>query len=110
MEHDKDKRGPDRADEENQPAEHDSQDTPPEAAQERAEAALEPIGEGSTFSVGFAELPVRALVAMIIFVAVFMVAWMVLWAVGGGLGLGLGWILAGVAGALAVKLYSDRLR
>ena len=93
------KRGTEEVDEGHNPADNDSDDTLPEAAQEEADAALRPLGEGSTFSVGFAVLPVRALVAMAIFVVVFMVAWMILWAVGGGLGLGLGWILAGVAEA-----------
>lgn len=106
VEHNKQKHG----DEESQPAGDDSDDALSQAAQEEADAALEPLGEGSTFSLGFAVLPVRALVAMAIFVVVFMVAWMILWAVGGGMGLGLGWILAAVAGALAVKLYSDRLQ
>lgn len=92
------------------PANTDSDDTLPGAAQEEAAASLEPLAEGSTLSVGSTELPVRTLFAMGIFVLVFLVAWMILWAVGGGLGLGLGWILAGLVGALAVKLYADRVR
>lgn len=92
------------------PADNDSDDTLPGAAQEEAAASLEPLAEGSTLSVGSTELPVRTLFAMAIFVVVFLAAWMILWAVGGGLGLGLGWILAGVAGTLAVKLYADRVR
>jgi hypothetical protein len=109
----KENRGPEERDEPDQDAGEDadagedSGDTPPKAQQE-VEASLEPLGEGSTLSVGFAELPVRSLVAMALFVAVFMVVWMILWAVGGGLGLGLGWILAAGVGALAVKLYADR--
>jgi hypothetical protein len=79
-------------------------------AREEAAAAIEPLAEGSTLSLGFAEVPTRSLAAMAIFVGVFMVAWMILWAAAGGIGLGLGWILAAGLGALAVKLYADRVR
>jgi hypothetical protein len=77
-------------------------------ASERAGRTLEALRAGPAISLGFADLPARSLVALGIFIGVFMAAWMVLWAVMGGLGLGLGWLLAGAAGALAVKAYADR--
>jgi hypothetical protein len=77
-------------------------------ASEEAGKALEPLQEGPALSLGFADFPVRILVAVGIFIAVFMVAWMVLWAIAGGLGLGLGWLIAAAVGALAVKVYADR--
>ena len=77
-------------------------------AAEQAAGVLDRLQEGPKFSLGFAEFPVRILVAVGLFIAVFMAAWMLLWAVGGGAGLALGWLLAMAVGALAVKLYADR--
>ena len=79
-----------------------------EETSEEAQADLEALNEGRSISIMGTELPVRVLVAMGIFLAVFMAIWMLLWAAAGGAGLGLGWIVATVAGAVAVRLYSRR--
>jgi hypothetical protein len=49
-------------------------------------------------------LPVRALIAIALFVVVFVAVWMAFWALAGGLGLALGWIPAALVGALAVVI------
>ena len=78
-------------------------------ASEQAGETFGRLRQGPAFSLGSAELPVRTLAATGIFIAVFMAVWIALWYLLGGLGLGLGWLLAGAAGAVAVKAYADRV-
>jgi hypothetical protein len=59
---------------------------------------------GSTVSLLGATVPVRALLALGIFILVFMIAWTVLWSLGGTAGLALGWIPAAAAGLVAIRL------
>lgn len=77
---------------------------------DQAADAVEPLQEGGTVSLGFADIPVRTLVAIALFVVVFTVVWMLLWTALGGLGLALGPLAAAVAAGFAVKLYADRER
>ena len=66
------------------------------------------LQEGPALELLGGRLPYRVLISMAIFVVVFMLVWVGLWAVLGGLGLGLGWIVAALAGLLAVKLLAAR--
>jgi hypothetical protein len=66
------------------------------------------LQEGRQIKVPGAEVPVRGVVAMGIFLVTFMVTWMLLWVTAGGIGLALGWILATVAAAGVVLLYARR--
>ena len=70
---------------------------------------LEKLSSGPSVSLFGGELPVRALVAIGVFVLTFIVSWMLLWAILGGLGFGLGWIVGAVLGAVAVKLTAEAL-
>ena len=74
-----------------------------------AEEEAEKLQEGRKLPFFGGPLPLRAVVAMGIFVAAFLVVWLILWALLGTLGLGLGWIVAAVAGFFAVKLAADRM-
>ena len=69
-----------------------------------ADDTTERLQGGSTVSLLGAQVPVRVLLALGIFILVFMVAWTALWALGGTAGLGLGWIPAAAAGLVAVRL------
>ena len=74
-----------------------------------AEREGEKLQRGPTLPFFAGPLPMRALVAMGIFVAAFLAAWLILWALFGTIGLALGWILAAALGFLAVKAAADRL-
>ena len=74
-----------------------------------AEGEAEKLQEGRKLPFFAGPLPMRAVVAMGIFVVVFLAIWLVLWALFGGLGIALGWIIAAVVGFLAVKLAADRM-
>ena len=69
---------------------------------------LERLQKGRHLAVPGAELPIRVVIALGIFVVAFMAVWMLLWAAAGGIGLGLGWILAAIVAGVVVALYARR--
>ena len=74
------------------------------ALQEAADDEAQRLQRGSSVSLLGAEVPVRVLAALGIFLLVFTVVYALLWALGGGLGLALGWIPAAAAGVVAIRL------
>ena len=75
---------------------------------DQLERSGERLQEGNKLHLpGDAELPVRSIAAIVIFVTVFVVVYLLSWVALGTIGLAIG-VLAGLAaGALAVKLYAD---
>jgi hypothetical protein len=82
---------------------------PLDEASSTVEQEAEKLQAGPKLPFFAGPLPIRALLAMGIFVVVFMVVWLILWALLGTLGLALGWIVAAGAGLFTVKLAADRL-
>jgi hypothetical protein len=74
-----------------------------------AEHETEKLQRGRKLPFFAGPLPIRALLAMLIFVLVFVVVWLILWAALGTLGIAAGWIVGAAAGLFAVKLAGDRL-
>jgi len=72
-----------------------------------AEASVEAerLQRGRALSFFGNPLPVRTLIAFLVFLIVFLLVWVALWAAMGGAGLGLGWIPAAVLGTLAVGIW-----
>ena len=94
------------AEEDDERAEDSADDDRVAELRTTVERETKPLQEGRAVSFFGNPLPVRTLIALLVFVAVFMVVWTALWALGGGIGLGLGWIPAAVAGALAVWIWA----
>jgi hypothetical protein len=100
-----------RPDEERGDAEREDEERSPGRLDElrsTADAEVERLQRGRTISMLGAEVPVRVLIALGVFLVVFMVVWTGMWALGGGLGLALGWIPAAVIGAFAIRLTGQR--
>jgi hypothetical protein len=88
--------------------EADDKHTAADELRETAERDGKRLQEGPALEMFGGRLPYRTLASMALFVVVFLLVWVGLWAALGGLGLGLGWIVAALAGLLAVKLLAAR--
>ncbi|MGI9020495.1 MAG: hypothetical protein ACR2G3_07285 [Solirubrobacterales bacterium] len=95
-------------DEVNTRKEEDSGSGVVEDFSQQARDELGRLEQGRHVTIPGADVPIRGLVAMGIFVVAFMAVWMLLWAVAGGAGLGLGWIPAALVAGAVVVLYARR--